>query len=518
MDSGGELKETRELISNLQSQIKFLETRIQELELENKRLAEIGKGSAYKLTLVPKESVSEVTLNCSVVEADPSRDAHPLLSKIDGLTVVDQMHERDMDSENIDQKGLVIKKECSEGKAVEDQIWLDEMPDLFDASNGMHRRKKNSQMNYADYHLKISHQHTKRYIALKIMYLGQRFYGFASEGNKDPTVESELFKALEKTKLLVGDRKESNYSRCGRTDKGVSSVGQVVALFLRSNLKEIEGWLKSEKMNLEEAYDEKEIDYVKVLNKVLPDDIRVLGWCPIPSNFSARFSCLSREYMYLFWSNSLDISAMGKACNKFIGEHDFRNFCKMDALNVHNYRRQITEFEIVPCSQRVAGNELLAMRIKGSAFLWHQVRCVVAVLFMVGQGLESPDVIDALLDTTKTTRKPQYTMAPELPLVLRSCEFEAVDFMCSSDASQALHEHLKSEARRHMLQAVIFQEALSCVPVQDGPIFQWKTKRGHVPLNSRPTEPSYNERRSKLQKHIICENEIHSSQKQIGNQ
>ncbi|KAL7617024.1 hypothetical protein Lser_V15G00158 [Lactuca serriola] len=32
------------------------------------------------------------------------------------------------------------------------------------------------------------------------------------------------------------------------------------------------------------------------------------------------------------------------------------------------------------------------MRIKGSAFLWHQVRCMVAVLFLIGQGLESPDV------------------------------------------------------------------------------------------------------------------------------
>jgi len=40
-------------------------------------------------------------------------------------------------------------------------------------------------------------------------------------------LQSELFKAFEKTRLLIGDRKESQYSRCGRTDKGVSSVGQV---------------------------------------------------------------------------------------------------------------------------------------------------------------------------------------------------------------------------------------------------------------------------------------------------
>jgi tRNA pseudouridine38/39 synthase len=41
--------------------------------------------------------------------------------------------------------------------------------------------------------------------------------------------QSEIFKALERAKLMVGNRKESCYSRCGRTDKGVSATGQVAA-------------------------------------------------------------------------------------------------------------------------------------------------------------------------------------------------------------------------------------------------------------------------------------------------
>uniref|UniRef100_A0A3Q7G7G5 Pseudouridine synthase I TruA alpha/beta domain-containing protein n=1 Tax=Solanum lycopersicum TaxID=4081 RepID=A0A3Q7G7G5_SOLLC len=83
--------------------------------------------------------------------------------------------------------------------------------------------------------------HSKRYVALKVMYFGLRFYGFASEAQMDPTVEGELFKALERTRLIFGDKKELQYSRCGRTDKGVSSVGQVIALFLRSNHRESRG-------------------------------------------------------------------------------------------------------------------------------------------------------------------------------------------------------------------------------------------------------------------------------------
>jgi len=44
---------------------------------------------------------------------------------------------------------------------------------------------------------------------------------------------------------------------------------------------------------------------------------------------------------------------MQKAAPKFVGEHDFRNFCKMDAANVSNYRRRIAEFTISACGKRL---------------------------------------------------------------------------------------------------------------------------------------------------------------------
>ncbi|KAK4253040.1 hypothetical protein QN277_010875 [Acacia crassicarpa] len=346
-------------------------------------------------------------------------------------------------------------------------------------------------------------KHSKRYVALTVMYFGKRFYGFSSEGQMDPTVESEIFKALEKTRLLVGDKKESQYSRCGRTDKGVSSVGQVIALFLRSNLK-VSG---TNNRNAGEIFSEEphegEIDYVKVLNRVLPNDIRILGWCPVPVDFHARFSCLSREYKYFFWRENLNIQDMESAAKNFLGEHDFRNFCKMDAANVHNYRRQITLFEMSPTNVRYDDNQLWVIKIKGTAFLWHQVRCMVGVLFMVGKGLESPDVIEILLDTKRTPRKPQYIMAAEVPLVLQSCEFEDIRFMCSSDAGEALRLHLVKECQTYQLQAAIFHEAiLNCVSPSDDQNLQHyggtKKKASHVPLLSRPTEPSYEERRVKF--------------------
>jgi len=52
---------------------------------------------------------------------------------------------------------------------------------------------------------------------------------------------------------------------------------------------------------------EEELDYPKLLNRVLPADIRVLAWCPAPPDFSARFDCRQRMYKYYFPRGDLNI-------------------------------------------------------------------------------------------------------------------------------------------------------------------------------------------------------------------
>ncbi|XP_010261081.1 PREDICTED: tRNA pseudouridine(38/39) synthase isoform X2 [Nelumbo nucifera] len=470
LDSQIEGLDGESLITSLQSQLKSLQDRVKELEIENARLSsQISNCRCYKI---------EGNSDCSVVSRGNSVEESAKLqagSDVEGPISI-QGGSSDERSENAGH---------------------------MEATKSINGTKKKSREKTEGCNMKTLHHCAKRYVALKIMYFGQRFYGFASEAQMDPTVESEIFKALKQTKLLVGDKEDLQYSRCGRTDKGVSSVGQVISLFLRSNLKNIGMHVNNEE-NAPSDICEEEIDYVRVLNRVLPKDIRVIGWCPAPTDFHARFSCISREYKYHFWRGNLDLSAMEMAGKKFIGEHDFRNFCKMDAVNVHNYRRRVTSFDISTCNERSESDQIWEIIIKGSAFLWHQVRCMVAVLFMVGQGLESPNVIDILLDTTMTPRKPQYAMAPELPLVFHSCEFEGLNFICSPDAMKALREHLKNEYQTYRLKAAIFHEALliclSATNVSDGsPLNYTKKKKAvHVPLTSRPTEPSYEERRAKL--------------------
>ena len=50
--------------------------------------------------------------------------------------------------------------------------------------------------------------------------------GLQSEGNED-TIEKRLFHALTTTKLVERIATGDNYSRCGRTDRGVSALGNV---------------------------------------------------------------------------------------------------------------------------------------------------------------------------------------------------------------------------------------------------------------------------------------------------
>ena len=43
-----------------------------------------------------------------------------------------------------------------------------------------------------------------------------------------------------------------------------------------------------------------------------------------------------------------------------------------------------------------------------------QVRCMAAVLLMVGRGLEQPSVVQTMLNITATPQKPLYNIAAEV--------------------------------------------------------------------------------------------------------
>ncbi|GAB4821171.1 hypothetical protein N2152v2_008217 [Parachlorella kessleri] len=381
------------------------------------------------------------------------------------------------------------------------------------AGHSNKRRKKGGQeggpkdLDFDAYH--------SRYVALELLYLGGSYQGFATQLDTEETIEGHLFRALRKTRLIrpSASWQELQYSRGGRTDKGVSAVGQVVALTLRSCVKSTQPLPEPEA----------EIDYPTVINRALPEDIRITGWTPVPQDFSARFSAAFREYKYYFVQQpgaELDLGAMAQAAAHFVGEHDFRNFCKagrVDAAHVNSFQRTILDFRI----QRVegcgwGGRQLYELYIRGTAFLWHQVRCMAAVLFMVGRGEEEPSVVAALLDTAAQPRKPQYCLASEAPLLLYSCSYTDLHFRRSQGNHGSVHSVLSEMLNRHliaagMLTALLGRLGSSTTHEEQAPT-SGPTKRGkgcssgikHIKLLKRATEPSLEARLAKHGKRLAA--------------
>lgn len=348
-------------------------------------------------------------------------------------------------------------------------------------------------------------RYASHHIALKFAYLGRNYNGFEHHVNNTTpltTIEEELWRALMKARLISPTSRDPRggridetpadkepwegpvnwngceYSKCGRTDRGVSGFGQVVALRVRSNRPlprpdiSVTGMEASETQKAEgndhgvvkqpdgpqKTFDpaRDEMDYPAILNRILPPDIRVLAWCPSPTDtFSARFSCKERRYKYFFTQPSflptpsatgqsafLDIDRMRKAASYLNGAHDFRNFCKVDpSKQISNFIRRIVHASIDEVSTIDAPSffngptfdhgissdktlKVYTFSLHGTAFLWHQVRCIMAVLFLVGQRLEEPEVVLDMFDMSESSKgRPKYEMAHEAPLVLWDCIF-----------------------------------------------------------------------------------------------
>eukprot|EP01038_Epipyxis_sp_PR26KG_P008723 gene8723-11785_t len=321
-------------------------------------------------------------------------------------------------------------------------------------------------------------KYRQRQIAMQVQYDGSSYYGFASQaGECDDTIEKHLFHSLLKLKLIE-DRKTCKYSRCGRTDKGVSALGQVVSFTLRSSIpKEVPSnlvpihpcdemqWpiiVANESNSASKVV--KEVDYCSMMNRTLPDNIRVIGWSEVTDEFSSRFSAVNRTYRYFFIKKHLDTDAMQEAANHLIGKHDFRNLCKLDVTNVSNFQREIYSAKIIPFLElpsdslverlNLIGDESIWMfEITGIAFLWHMVRCIVAVLFLVGEKLESPDIFTSLFDIDNCPSKPSYAMAPEQPLVLHECGFENLTLGLQPHVLWNLTAHYEAIQNKHLIAA-----------------------------------------------------------------
>jgi len=180
---------------------------------------------------------------------------------------------------------------------------------------------------------------------------------------------------------------------------------------------------------------------------------------------------------------------MRNGAARLVGEHDFRNLCKLDpAKQLTSFRRRILRADI---STLDGGDDDVNMHVfdlVGTAFLYNQVRHIMAVLLLIGARLESPGVISALLNadpnreendgSTPTapedeappplvTCKPEYQMADALPLVLWDCVYAEEDVPWRTDdagsegGSVGLHTQMTGLAERAQVEATLAEHFLA---------------------------------------------------------
>ena len=150
----------------------------------------------------------------------------------------------------------------------------------------------------------------------KVAYSGEGYLGFQRQP-KGKTVQNEIEKQLT---LLCGAKTEIRAA--GRTDAGVHALGQTFT-FDASPIEDVAAFLKA-------------------LNRLLPEDILVLGLAPVADDFDARYNAIGKVYRYQFTIDKRDPLQVGKIAQlrrddfkfeaflrglkPFIGEHNFQNF------------------------------------------------------------------------------------------------------------------------------------------------------------------------------------------------
>ncbi|GAA2366607.1 tRNA pseudouridine(38-40) synthase TruA [Nonomuraea africana] len=224
-------------------------------------------------------------------------------------------------------------------------------------------------------------------LRLDLGYDGADFSGWARQPGRR-TVQGELEDALG-TILRLGEA--VSLTVAGRTDAGVHARGQVAHVDLpEASFDELV------RDPQPASVDERLPVLLRRLAGVLPPDVRVHRVCVAPEGFDARFSALSRRYVYrvhdapggvdplrrgeIVWhQRPLDLEAMIEGAAHLLGEHDFAAFCK---------RREgattIRELQRLDWVRQPDG--VLEATVVADAFCHSMVRALVGCLLAVGDG------------------------------------------------------------------------------------------------------------------------------------
>lgn len=218
------------------------------------------------------------------------------------------------------------------------------------------------------------------HVLITMRFVGTRYHGFQVQKNALSVCEV-LQDALE---ALYGVRPP--VKGCSRTDAGVHALGYCVSF---TQPKPIE----PRRLPL-------------AINRFLPDDVRVTDAREVPASFHARYSAVSKEYIYrihnsavadpfqsgLCWrcTAPLDAEKMRRAACEFVGTHDFSAFCSVKC-DVGEKTRTVYSADV-----RRDGEDI-TFHVCANGYLYNMVRIMTGTLVEAGAGRMEPEHVRDIL-------------------------------------------------------------------------------------------------------------------------
>jgi tRNA pseudouridine38-40 synthase len=251
----------------------------------------------------------------------------------------------------------------------------------------------------------------KRNIKLLLAFDGTGYAGWQRQ-KTEPTIQGVIENRLQ---VMTGEH--SCLHGAGRTDAGVHALGMVANFATNTDIP-CQG-------------------FVKGLNSLLPNDIRILEAEVVDSDFHARRSTRAKTYRYnlangpvelptkrLYWAHffaEFDFSAMKEGLSYVTGTYDFSSFegagSRDPELSSRGAVRTIFEARI----DRIGSENYHRFVITGDGFLRHMVRNIVGTLLEVGQGrLKPSSVSDIMAARDRTAAGPT---APARGLFLQEVHY-----------------------------------------------------------------------------------------------
>jgi tRNA pseudouridine38-40 synthase len=216
---------------------------------------------------------------------------------------------------------------------------------------------------------------------LTIAYDGTNYSGWQVQENA-PSIQALVQKAL-----ITALRHPLDLTGSSRTDSGVHARGQI-AHFDTST-----------------SFDPARLRIS--LNALLPSDIRILQIDPVPADFHARYSALSKIYHYHLHIDPIadpftklyrhqvygpfDLDKLQKGALQFVGMHDFTSFANTKEAPEKDAVRTLFRLDAV---LQKGGARL---EFEGNGFLYKMVRNITGTLLDIAAGKIDPVQIPSIL-------------------------------------------------------------------------------------------------------------------------